>query len=67
MVFVLTDVGLEDDPPATVEAIAEYARLKLHAEVLVDSSGVTVLEWHPPRGTMQVGIPNPFGLSATTP
>jgi hypothetical protein len=67
VVFVLTDAGLEDDPPATVAAIADYVRSTLHAKVLVDLNGVTVLEWHPPRGTTQVSIPNPAKLSASTP
>jgi hypothetical protein len=67
VVFVLTEAGLEDDPAATVAAIATYVKTGLHAKVLVDSSGVTVLEWHPPRGTTQVSIPNPSKLSATVP
>ena len=67
VVFVLTEAGLEDDPPSTVSAIAAYAENRLHAKVLVHSSGVTVLEWHPPKGTIQVPIPNPSKLSASTP
>jgi hypothetical protein len=67
VVFVLTEAGLEDDPPATVAAIATYAETSLHAKVLVDASGVTVLEWHAPHGATQVSIPNPSHLNASTP
>lgn len=61
VVFVLTNAGLEDDPPAVVAAIARYVRVDLKAKVLVDSDGVEVFEWHAPPGTSQVSIPNPAG------
>jgi uncharacterized membrane protein len=59
VVFVLTNAGLEDDPPQTVAAIAKYARVTLGASVLVNSNGVTALLWHPPRGTAGIPIPSP--------
>jgi hypothetical protein len=59
VVFVLTNAGLEDDPPEVVAAIARYVQMDLHAKRLVDSAGVEVFEWHAPPGTTQVGIPNP--------
>lgn len=61
VVFVLTDAGLENDSPRAVAAIGAFVRDKLNAKVLVDSAGVTVLEWHAPAGTTQVPIPNPTG------
>jgi hypothetical protein len=67
VVFVLTTAGNEDDPPATVAAIASYVRTDLKAKVLVDSNGVTVLEWHPHKKLTQVGIPNPSHLSPNSP
>jgi hypothetical protein len=60
VVFVLTDAGLENDPPEVVAAIARYVRDSLKATVLVDSDGVQVFEWHAPAGTTQVSIPNPL-------
>lgn len=59
VVFVLTTAGLEDDPPATVAAITEYVRTELRATTIAESHGVGIFEWHPPRGTTQVGIPSP--------
>jgi hypothetical protein len=59
IVFVLTTAGIEDDPPATVAAITRYVRDTLKAKVLVDSDGINVFEWHPPKGASQVGIPSP--------
>ena len=58
IVFVLTDAGNEDDPPATVAAIIEYVKDTLKARVVVDSDGINVFEWHAPRGTTQVSIPS---------
>ncbi len=59
VVFVLTDAGLENDPPAVVAAVELYVRDDLKARVLVDADGVEIFEWHPPPGTTQVSIPNP--------
>ena len=59
VVFVLTNAGLEDDPPEVVAAISRYVRDDLKAKVLVDSDGIDVFEWHAPPGTSQVSIPNP--------
>ncbi len=59
VVFVLTNAGLENDPPVAVAAIERYVSVDLHAKVLVDAAGVEVFEWHAPPGTTQVGIPNP--------
>jgi hypothetical protein len=58
VVFVLTDAGNEDDPPATVAAIIEYVKDTLKARIIVDSDGINVFEWHPPKGTTQVSIPS---------
>ncbi len=60
VVFVLTNAGLENDPPVVVAAIAKYVRVDLKATVLADSDGVEVLEWHAPPGTTEVAIPNPL-------
>jgi uncharacterized membrane protein len=58
VVFVLTNAGLEYDTPQTVAAIAQFVEYHLSARVLVDSDGVTVLEWHAPASTTQVPIPS---------
>jgi uncharacterized membrane protein len=58
IIFVLTDAGNEDDPPATVAAIIEYVKDTLKARVIVDSDGINVFEWHPPKGATQVSIPS---------
>lgn len=60
VVFVLTNAGLENDPPTVVAAVEGYVRDDLKARVLVDSDGVEVFEWHAPHGTTQVAIPNPL-------
>jgi uncharacterized membrane protein len=59
VVFVLTNAGLENDPPVVVAAVGRYVRDDLKARVLVDSDGVEIFEWHPPPGATQVSIPNP--------
>jgi hypothetical protein len=59
IVFVLTNAGDEDDPPATVAAITRYVQVDLKARVIVETDGVAVFLWHPPHGISQVGIPSP--------
>ena len=59
VVFVLTNAGLENDPPEVVAAISRYVRDDLKAKVLVDSDGVEVFEWHAPPGTVPGPDPEP--------
>lgn len=52
-------IGIEASVPADGEAAITYIRTTLHARVLLDRNGLTVLRWRPPRAvigtTIQLG------------
>jgi hypothetical protein len=47
----------EGAPISVVQASINHLRRDLHARVLTDGDGVTVLLWRPPPGTKKVSIP----------
>jgi hypothetical protein len=55
-VFVFAP-NYEGAPLGLVHSSIDHIRNVLHARVLADAHGVTVLEWRPPPGTRQVKVP----------
>jgi hypothetical protein len=47
----------EGAPPGLVHIAIDHIRHDLHARVVADADGVTVLEWRPPPGTKHVTVP----------
>jgi uncharacterized membrane protein len=56
VVFVFAP-NYEGAPLGLVHSSIDHIRNGLHARVLADADGVTVLEWRPPVGTKQVTLP----------
>ena len=56
VVFVFAP-GSGGSPPSVVNTMISHVRHDLHARVLTDADGVTVLEWRPPPGTNQIAVP----------
>ncbi len=56
IVFVFAP-NYEGAPTDLVHTAIDRIRYDLHAQVLTDADGVTVLEWRPPAGTKQFTVP----------
>jgi hypothetical protein len=58
-VFFVVTPSLGNEPLDYLDARAdvEFVHTQLHANILIDDSGVAVLEWSPPAGTRTVHLP----------
>ena len=60
MIFVFDPAYETTIPQATPdddEAAIAFARDQLHARVVLDADGITMLSWDPPPGTKHIALP----------